>query len=412
MKEKLRKLTKNKMAVGIFCVVTGLVVAFTSMNIKTGSNEVKNVVVTTKKIEVGDKITDDMLGYKKLSGDISGLITNKEEVLGKYAKTSMVSNDYITNDKLSIEAIYGSAYLENLGEDERAISVTITSSAKGLSGKLESGDIVSVILSRTDENRNKDTYIPEELKYVEIISVSDSKGLDTGSENENAEKLGSTVTLLTMEEQSLLLANAENLDEIHFQLVYRGNDERKQKLLNEQKKIIKGEPLEENANNNTSSDLSLKEKPTEPEENAIYINNNLLEFSGISYPSLKVDNNIFVPAKILFEKLGYQVYYDQAEKTIQLTNRDIVIKFSTIEDEYSFNKDEEPQKLGIAPYNYNGINYVPIKFLEKANLIYKVEDNSVLYIFTDKEKLEQSKEKNTKNKKGTVNNNSKSNKSK
>ena len=258
MKEKLRKLTKNKMVVGIFCIGIALVMSLVSMNVKAGGDSVKNVVVTTKEIGVGDKITDEMIDYKKLSGDTTGLITNKEDVLGKYANISMVKGDYITNEKLSVEAIYGSAYLENLDEDDRAISVSITSNAKGLSGKLESGDIVSVILSSTEnEEDRKDTYIPEELKYVEIISVSDTSGYDVGS-NEEAKKIGSTVTLLVREEQSLILANAEGLNDIHFQLVYRGNDERKQKLLEEQRRIIKGEPLEE-----IESDTNNTEQSTE-----------------------------------------------------------------------------------------------------------------------------------------------------
>ena len=263
MKEKLRKLTKNKMVVGIFCIGTALVMSLVSMNMKAGGDSVKNVVVTTKEIGVGDKITDEMIEYKKLSGDTTGLITNKEDVLGKYANISMVKGDYITNEKLSVEAIYGSAYLENLDEDDRAISVSITSNAKGLSGKLESGDIVSVILSSTEnEEDRKDTYIPEELKYVEIISVSDTSGYDVGS-NEEAKKIGSTVTLLVREEQSLILANAEGLNDVHFQLVYRGNDERKQKLLEEQRRIIKGEPLEE-----IESDTNNTEQSTENITNA------------------------------------------------------------------------------------------------------------------------------------------------
>ncbi len=264
MKEKLRKLTKNKMVVGIFCIGIALVFSLLSMNLKAGGQGVKNVVVTTKEIGVGDKITDEMIDYKKLSGDITGLVTNKEDVVGKYASISMLKGDYVTSGKLSTEAIYGSAYLENLGEEDRAISVSITSNAKGLSGKLESGDIVSVILSSTENQEDKkDTYIPEELKYVEIISVSDTSGYDVGS-SEEAKKIGSTVTLLVREEQSLILANAEGLNDIHFQLVHRGNDERKQKLLEEQKRIIKGEPLEE-----TQSNINNVEQSTENVTNSV-----------------------------------------------------------------------------------------------------------------------------------------------
>ncbi len=262
MKEKLRKFTKNKMVVGIFCIVLALITSILLMNTKSAGSNVKNIVVTTKNIDIGDKITDEMVTYKKLSGDTKGLITNKEDVVGKYANVSMVANDYITNEKLSQEAIYGSAYLENLDVDDRAISVSITSNAKGLSGKLESGDIVSVILSSTEnEEEKKETYIPSELRYVEIISVSDTSGYDVGS-SEEAKKIGSTVTLLVTEEQGLILANAEGLNDIHFQLVHRGNDERKQKLLDEQRKIIKGEPLEETTNTEQDTENTTQNNDT------------------------------------------------------------------------------------------------------------------------------------------------------
>ncbi|WP_250277579.1 Flp pilus assembly protein CpaB [[Clostridium] colinum] len=255
MKEKINRLMHNKMALGIFCIVISLLLSLFTINFKTSSSETKNVVVTTKKIEVGDKITDEMLTFKKISGDTSGLITNKEDIIGKYAKVPMVANDYVTNDKLNIEALYGSAYLENLGDDDRAISVSITTNAKGLSGKLESGDIVSIILSNTEnEEGTKNTYIPDELKYVEVISVSDTSGNDVGS-NEDAEKIGSTVTLLTREEQSLILARAEGYEDIHFQLVYRGNDERKQQLLQEQKSIITREISEKITETETNTKI-------------------------------------------------------------------------------------------------------------------------------------------------------------
>lgn len=243
MKEKINRIIHNKVAVGIFCILIALLFSLFSINFKSSSNETRSILVTTKKIDVGDKITDEMISFKKISGDTSGLLVNKEDVIGKYAKVPMVANDYVTNDKLSVEALYGSAYLENLKEDDRAISVSITTNAKGLSGKLESGDIVSVILSNIDNKQGiKNTYIPDELKYVEVISVSDTSGNDVGS-NEEAKKIGSTVTLLTTEEQSLILARAEGFEDIHFQLVYRGNDERKQQLLKEQKVLIKGEAI-------------------------------------------------------------------------------------------------------------------------------------------------------------------------
>ena len=60
--------------------------------------------------------------------------------------------------------------------EKRAISITIPSFAGGLSGKLISGDIVSVIA--VDYKEKGETVVPEELQYVEVIAVTDKKGND------------------------------------------------------------------------------------------------------------------------------------------------------------------------------------------------------------------------------------------
>ena len=54
--------------------------------------------------------------------------------------------------------------------------MTIKSFASGLSGKLQSGDIVSVIAA--DYKKQGATVIPAELKYVEVISVTASSGYE------------------------------------------------------------------------------------------------------------------------------------------------------------------------------------------------------------------------------------------
>ena len=67
----------------------------------------------------------------------------------------------------------------NLDGTKQAISVTIKSFATGLSGKLQSGDIVSVIVA--DYPEDGETTIPAELQYVEIISVTASTGYDANT---------------------------------------------------------------------------------------------------------------------------------------------------------------------------------------------------------------------------------------
>ena len=130
--------------------------------------------------------------------------------------------NYILAAKLSDAPAAENAYLYNLDGTKQAISVTIKSFATGLSGKLQSGDIVSVIVADYPEDGK--TTIPAELQYVEIISVTASTGYDanTGEATEEEKELPSTVTFLVLPEQAKVLAELEQVAKLHLALVYRG----------------------------------------------------------------------------------------------------------------------------------------------------------------------------------------------
>ena len=107
------------------------------------------IVRVTKDIHAGEFITRDMghHGRGRLYNLPSGLMTAKDNVVGKYAKADLAVGDYILAAKLSDAPAAENAYLYNLDGTKQAISVTIKSFATGLSGKLQSGDIVSVIVA-------------------------------------------------------------------------------------------------------------------------------------------------------------------------------------------------------------------------------------------------------------------------
>jgi hypothetical protein len=104
-------------------------------------------------------------------------------VVGKYAVTDLAVGDYILPSKLSDAPAAENAYLYNLDGTKQAMSVTIKSFATGLSGKLQSGDIVSVIVA--DYMDTGETVTPPELQYVEIISVTASTGYDANTGEAN-----------------------------------------------------------------------------------------------------------------------------------------------------------------------------------------------------------------------------------
>lgn len=270
---------KNRTVIGVICILLSLIISFglTPLFNKSVSQKTE-IVRVVKEIKSGDEITKDMVQIVEVGGYNlpDNIIRTKETVIGKYAVSDLGIGDYILNTKLSDIPAAENVYLYNLDGSKQAISITIKTFANGLSGKLQSGDIVSVIAP--DYKKQGETVIPAELKYVEVISVTASSGYDanTGEQIvEDERELPSTVTLLVSPEQGNILAELEADSKSHLSLVYRGIPENTRKFIEIQEEIIEeiyAEPEEEeltetdnNASNieNTSQE---KEKETEDSE--------------------------------------------------------------------------------------------------------------------------------------------------
>ena len=157
--------------------------------------------------------------------------------MGRYGNSDLYKGDYILASKLSDTPQLKNEYLTGLDGTNRAMSITIKSFAAGLSGKLERGDIVSLIASDVGDLR--ETLIPAELQYVEIIATTLSDGTDSDmQEEEDDAGLASTITVLVTPEQARLLAELEQEGSIHAALVYRGNRENAGKFLEEQARVL------------------------------------------------------------------------------------------------------------------------------------------------------------------------------
>ena len=224
----------------------------------------------TKDIKEGDEITAEMVQTVEVGAYNlpQNLMTDKKEVVGKYATADLVAGDYILSSKLSAVPAAENAYLYNLDGTKQAISVTIKSFATGLSGKLESGDIVTVIVA--DYQGKGETAIPPELQYVEVISVTASSGYDANTgEVVDEKELPSTVTLLVTTEQAKVLAELEQDSELHLALVYRGTPENAAKFIAAQDALIEelyAEPEPENSGETAEGTESKESEGAEPSE--------------------------------------------------------------------------------------------------------------------------------------------------
>lgn len=267
-------LIKNRTVIGIICILLSLLICFgvTPLFNKTVSQKAE-IVRVVKEIKAGDEITKDMVQLAEVGGYglPENVIRQTDTVIGKYASADLSIGDYILNTKLSDTPAAENAYLYNLDGTKQAMSLTIKSFANGLSGKLRSGDIVSVIAA--DYKKQGATVIPAELKYVEVISVTASSGYDanTGAakSEDDERELPSTVTLLVSPEQSKVLAELEADGKLHLSLVYRGTPANTAKFITAQEKINKAlYPTEqEDAASEQPSDASesVPQQPTEIE---------------------------------------------------------------------------------------------------------------------------------------------------
>lgn len=263
------KIFRNRTVIGVLCILLALIICFgVTPLFSRSASEKTEIVRVTKDIKEGDEITAEMVQTVEVGAYNlpQNLMTDKKEVVGKYATADLAAGDYILSSKLSAVPAAENAYLYNLDGKKQAISVTIKSFATGLSGKLESGDIVTVIVA--DYQGKGETAIPPELQYVEVISVTASSGYDANTgEVVDEKELPSTVTLLVTTEQAKVLAELEQDSELHLALVYRGTPENAAKFIAAQDALIEelyAEPEPENSSETAEGTESEESEGAEP----------------------------------------------------------------------------------------------------------------------------------------------------
>ena len=223
-------LRRNRTAIGIVAIVIASTICFVIQPIynKSLEDHVK-VVQISKNIKKGEKVKSNNVKITEcMKRNIpKSHIDKVEDVVGKYAVVDMKEKDIVSKEKISKNPLSEDEYLYNLNGDQQAISFTIKNFASGLSGKLETGDIISIIATSEDNNGNEKTYTPKELTYVKVLATTNSDGQDkkegekTVDEKEN---LPVTITVLANKQQAELIAKLESKSQIHVSLAFRGTE--------------------------------------------------------------------------------------------------------------------------------------------------------------------------------------------
>ncbi|WP_455437645.1 Flp pilus assembly protein CpaB [Hungatella hathewayi] len=265
---------KNRTVIGVFCIMLSLVICFlvTPLFNKTISEKME-IVRVVKPVKLGEEITADRVRTVEVGGyNLPDDVVKKlDTVVGKFASADFAVGDYIIASKIAEEPAAENAYLYHLTGKMQAISVSVKAFANGLSGKLQSGDVVSVIAP--DYKKQGVTVIPPELQYVEVIAVTANSGYDANTgepvDGSSTEKeLPGTVTLLVTPEQSCVLAELEADSKLHLSLVYRGETEDRAKFIKAQENILTElYPPEEEAQDKTQEEIPKEMETGDPKQN-------------------------------------------------------------------------------------------------------------------------------------------------
>lgn len=228
----------NRTVVGFICIAVALAICFGIAPLVNRLSDGKTEIVRMiREVPAGHRIEPADIELTEV-GSFNlpdSVITKAEDVIGKCAQVNLYCGEYLVPEKLGNDLVNAQSILESLDADHKAISVTIGSFALGLSGKLETGDIVSVIVY---DDVKEETFTPKQLNYVKVITSTTTNGVDKADVDDNSQPV--TVTLLVNDEQAELLAYYEKHGDMHIVLEYRGDPETAQKYLDAQDAVLKG----------------------------------------------------------------------------------------------------------------------------------------------------------------------------
>lgn len=233
---------RNRTLLGVVCIALGILVCFCLLPFFNRILSGKATILRAKAdIPRGIIIKEEMLesvsvGNYNLPKDVI-LSDKRSDVIGKYSTVKMCKGDYILPQKIKAELVDAEHVISSLTGERWAISVNINQLASSVSAKIESGDIVSVISTKSKEEKGE---IYPQLQYVEVISTTNEDTVDVsevGKKEENNTPV--TVTLLANKAQAEILAKLSADNSAHLAIVCRkDNEDLKKSLLQAQADII------------------------------------------------------------------------------------------------------------------------------------------------------------------------------
>ena len=215
------KIFQNKIVVGVICIVIAAILAFFFLpSISKSKSNTEKIYALKNAVAEGTKIEESMLVEKEVGsyGLPQSIIKDKDKIVGKYASCNITPDDLILTSKLSDFA--ANQKLDKvMSQGNMLVTVSLDSVASAVGNHLKSGDIISIVGYANDA-----VVVYEELKALEVYSIENENAekLEDVENNEEAEHLASTVTLIVNQVQAEKLIQAEYSGKVHAVFVKRG----------------------------------------------------------------------------------------------------------------------------------------------------------------------------------------------
>ena len=269
------KLIRNKFIIGILCIAIGVTAGFILLPRSQRSEiSMTKVVRLTQNVKAGEQLTAENLETTTIpaANVPSGASSSVDTYRGRYAVTQLFAGDILTATKVRDTLVDPVA--AGAAKGKQLVSLTVPTLTAGVSGTLLPGDVVAIMvtskvtqfnqqlgllvateqstIATTPESedgegedsdgdinsginqtlissiqKESETYIPEELRYLEVCKVTSSDGTDAlvnaAKDPDVPNRLPATITFYVTEEQALKLAEVEQNGDIHVAFLARGD---------------------------------------------------------------------------------------------------------------------------------------------------------------------------------------------
>lgn len=234
----------NRFIYGILSIVLAAIIAFIAIPAVTSKTSSTCEIVRMKNaVTRGTLITAEDIELVEVGGfNLPDSVARKtEDIAGTYAAADLYPGDYLLPEKVSSVPLSSDLVLNEIPDGKVAISITTQTLATGLSDKLQDGDIIRLYHYDDENVLEPVTDIPE-LRFVKVLAVTDSKGLDidytTPPAEDEERQQTAAITVLATPEQAMLLTRYENEGLLHVALINRGNTKLAEELLARQDEIL------------------------------------------------------------------------------------------------------------------------------------------------------------------------------